>query len=97
LYTPATHDPDQLIGTRYIKQDLGGISDMTLWRWENHPDPTVRLPPPDLIIGGNKKKLRKLGTYLQWKQRVLTRGRISLPRAPKTAVGKPIGGAAWDD
>jgi hypothetical protein len=87
LRKPTPTDPNQLVNSKYIRTDLGNISAMTVHRWEHHPDPGLRLPPPDLIIGG-KRKLWKLGNYLAWKERNLARARITLPRirSPKSPL-----------
>jgi hypothetical protein len=89
LRKPTPTDPNQLINSKYIRTDLD-ISTMTVHRWEHHPDPELRLPPPDLIIGG-KRKLWKLGNYLAWKERILARVRITLPRirSPKSPSPSP--------
>jgi hypothetical protein len=80
--SPAPDDPERLIGTAYIKADLGGISTMSFWRLEHSPNEDERLPPPDLILGSNKRKLWKLGTYHRWKVKMLNRGHVRLWRAP---------------
>jgi len=91
LRAPAPDDPEKMIGSAYIKADLGNISDMTFWRLEHNPDPEERLPPPDLILGSNKRKLWKFGTYRAWKARMLGRGHVKLwrPGSTGTAPAKP--------
>jgi hypothetical protein len=78
--TPAPDDPERLIGSAYIRADLGNISPMTFWRLEHNPDPEQCLPPPDLILGSNKRKLWRYGTYRSWKARMLGRGHVRLWR-----------------
>jgi hypothetical protein len=80
LKTPDPNDPERFVGTKYIKSDLGDISNMTLWRLEHAPDPEERLPEPDVILGSNKQKRWRLGTYQAWKVRMLRRGRVKLWR-----------------
>jgi hypothetical protein len=91
---PALADPERLIGSAFIKADLGGISGMTLWRLEHAPDPDERLPPPDLVLGSNKKKLWKFGTYRAWKARLLARGHVKLWRhaSADTTMKPPVNG-----
>jgi hypothetical protein len=80
LRASALDDPERLIGSAFIKADLGNISGMTFWRLEHNPDPEERLPSPDLIFGSNKRKLWKFGTYGAWKARMLGRGHVKLWR-----------------
>jgi hypothetical protein len=80
LKAPDPADPERLVGTKYIKSDLGDISAMTFWRLEHSPDEAERLPPPDVVIGSNKQKRWRLGTYRAWKVRMLRRGHVRLWR-----------------
>jgi hypothetical protein len=85
LRGPDPADPERLVGTAYIRADLGNISPMTLWRIEHAPNAEERLPPPDVVIGSNKQKRWKLATYRQWKARMLARGHIRLWRQGSAA------------
>jgi hypothetical protein len=38
----STFDFDQLVPDPQVRRELGGISAMTLWRWDRHPD---KAPP----------------------------------------------------
>jgi hypothetical protein len=87
LKAPDPNDPDRLVGSAYIKADLGNISPMTFWRWEHAPNPEERLPPPDIIIGSSKQKRWRLGTYKMWKARMLKRGHVRLWRQGSKAEG----------
>jgi hypothetical protein len=80
LRGPDPADPERMIGSAFIKNDLGGISPMTFYRIEHAPNPEERLPPPDLVIGSNKQKRWKLSSYRQWKARMIDRGHIRLWR-----------------
>jgi hypothetical protein len=80
LSAPDPNDPNRLVGTAYIKADLGGISPMTLYRIEHAPNEEERLPPPDVVLGSNKQKRWRLGTYRAWKVRMLKRGHVKLWR-----------------
>jgi hypothetical protein len=86
LRAPVPDDPEQLIGSAYIRADLGKISGMTFWRLEHAPDPEERLPEPDLILGSNKCKRWKLGRYRAWKRRMLDRGHVRLWRPASATV-----------
>jgi hypothetical protein len=79
LTAPAADDPDRLLDTDFIKADLGGISNMTLWRLGQDPDPEIRFPDPDLVIG-DRKRLWRNARYREWKARLLERKRIKLAR-----------------
>jgi hypothetical protein len=79
LTAPAIDDAERLIDINYIRDDLGGITPMTIWRWSRGDDPEIRFPPPTLILSG-KKRLWFLGVYRDWKARVVQRGRIDTPR-----------------
>jgi predicted DNA-binding transcriptional regulator AlpA len=35
---------DKYVTSRQVRDELGGVSDMTLWRWEN--DPELGFPKP---------------------------------------------------
>jgi hypothetical protein len=96
LRGPEAYDQNRLITSGYIRKDLGDISAMTLWRMENDPDPTIRIPAPDLVVGRGRRKLWKLGTYLTWKERALSRGRITLCREPKRPRPSPPAVAGAD-
>jgi hypothetical protein len=85
LTAPAADDPDRLLDINFIKADLGGVSTMTLWRLDHHPDPEIRFPEPDLVLG-SKKKLWRNGRYREWKQRLLAKRQINVPRPAKAAT-----------
>jgi hypothetical protein len=59
-------DDDDLVPSRVVKRENGGISDMTLWRWTR--DLRIQFPQPDLVINGRK----------YWKRRTLRRHRQRL-------------------
>jgi hypothetical protein len=47
-----TNDDDDLIPASIVKQENGGVSDMTIWRWQR--DPQIQFPMPDVIINGRR-------------------------------------------
>jgi hypothetical protein len=63
---PALPDDDDLVPSRVVKKENGGISDMTLWRWTR--DPRIQFPRPDIVIHGRK----------YWTRRALRRHRLRL-------------------
>jgi hypothetical protein len=63
---PALPDDDDLVPSRIVKKENGGISDMTLWRWTR--DPRIQFPEPDIVINGRK----------YWTRRALRRHRLRL-------------------
>jgi hypothetical protein len=40
-----------LMNSAAVRKELGGISEMTRWRWQQ-PDSPVQFPAPDVIING---------------------------------------------
>jgi len=59
-------DRERLIPTKAVRDLLGGISDMTLWRWQK--DTTLAFPRPATI---RKRKFFKLGEVLDFRDRQL--------------------------
>jgi len=47
---PASGLLDPLLDAKSVKRDLGGISEMCLWRWTRDR----AFPAPDLVMGGRK-------------------------------------------
>jgi hypothetical protein len=56
-------DDETLLSDKQLKQRLGGISSMCLWRWRNSP--RVALPRPIQIYGRN---YTPLGTIRRWQR-----------------------------
>jgi hypothetical protein len=78
-------DPNRLLGTAAIRDDLD-ISSMTFWRLEHHPDPAVRYPEPDVMIG--RKKKWTVATHTKWKADVRAKGLVDLSRKDAAAYAK---------
>jgi predicted DNA-binding transcriptional regulator AlpA len=56
LLAPALgRDDDDLLTSAGVKAALGGISDMTLWRWSRERG----FPPPDKVIARRKFWFRR--------------------------------------
>jgi predicted DNA-binding transcriptional regulator AlpA len=67
-----------LVPARVVRAELGGISDMTLWRWLHRPD--LEFPQPVLISRRRYWRRQDLET---WK-----RSRFA-PRARQKQQGEP--------
>jgi hypothetical protein len=52
--------PDQFVPDTDVKAELGGISTMTLWRWDKDPKMIALGLPPAIRIGQRKYRSRKL-------------------------------------
>jgi hypothetical protein len=86
-FLPAPPDDEDLVPSRIVKKENGGISDMTLWRWTR--DPRIRFPPPDVVINGRKYWKRK--TLRQHGQRILSEhGGHDREREPKTTRAREV-------
>jgi len=57
---PVLESDDDLLPSRKVKVSLGGISDMTLWRWTHQ----LGFPPPDEII--QRRKYWRRSTLKRW-------------------------------
>jgi hypothetical protein len=64
-------DRDTLLPDRKVRERYGGISEMTLYRWDH--DPSLGFPPPIRING---RKYRRLAALCQWE-----RSRLESPAA----------------
>jgi predicted DNA-binding transcriptional regulator AlpA len=60
--TPPRNDDDVLMTSAAVRARLGGISDMSLFRWRN--DPKVAFPPPDFRI--SRRVFWKRATIEKW-------------------------------
>lgn len=49
LSNPQMHQPDEFVPSSQVRAELGGISDMTLWRWLKDSD--LCFPQPVTIRG----------------------------------------------
>ena len=67
----AAADDDDLVPASVVKRENGGISDMTIWRWQR--DPRIQFPPPDLVLNGRR----------YWKRRTLRQHRQRIENLPK--------------
>lgn len=59
-----TSGDDDLLISRAVRSACGGVSDMTIWRWQRDPD--VRFPLPDLTI--HRRRYWKKSTITAWKK-----------------------------
>ncbi|MGB8630865.1 MAG: hypothetical protein WCD69_15990 [Xanthobacteraceae bacterium] len=100
---PALPDDEDLVPSRIVKKENGGISDMTLWRWTR--DPRIQFPQPDVVINGRKywtrRTLRRHRRRLEAQQQALSKSRTpqgdpalfvsrtntALPRADRNGNG----------
>ena len=55
-------DDDALLTSRQVRAKVGGISDMTLWRWLESD--VVRFPQPTLRV--NKRRYWSAGAIRRW-------------------------------
>jgi predicted DNA-binding transcriptional regulator AlpA len=51
---------DDLMTAAQVRAHFGGISDMSLWRWER----TIGFPKPDAVI--NRRKFWQRSTIVAW-------------------------------
>jgi hypothetical protein len=65
---PTLPDDDDLVPSSVVKRELGGICDMTLWRWTYEPGSEVPFPLPDFVL--NNRKYWKRRTLRQYRQRI---------------------------
>ena len=64
----APTDDDELLPARVVRQMLGGVSDMTLGRWEK--DPRVGLPHPIKFgLRANARRLWRRGDVREFIER----------------------------
>lgn len=77
---------DDLVKKRLVQAWLGGITSMTLWRWENKK-PELGFPKP-IRINGHIFYSR--AALLAWKDKQTERALAQIAR-PKTKNGKPLG------
>ncbi|MBB4266815.1 helix-turn-helix transcriptional regulator [Roseospira visakhapatnamensis] len=75
---PSPLSDTALVPARVVRAELGGISDMTLWRWLHRPD--LEFPEPVLISRRRYWRRQDLET---WK-----RSRFA-PRARQKQQGEP--------
>jgi predicted DNA-binding transcriptional regulator AlpA len=54
------YSPDDLISSATLREMLGGISDMTLWRWTKH----LAFPSPDFML--SRRKFWRHSTVQMW-------------------------------
>ena len=67
---------DPLVDAKSVKRDLGGISEMCLWRWTRDRG----FPAPDLFMGGRKFWHRS--TVEAWLEAQKESARAVPPRRP---------------
>ena len=66
---PTLPDDTDLVSSKGVRKEFGGVSLMTLWRWRNKPkDPWLRFPAPDVVINDHNYWYRK--TLRQYRQQV---------------------------
>ncbi|MBB4267840.1 helix-turn-helix transcriptional regulator [Roseospira visakhapatnamensis] len=66
--TPASSpESTMLIPARIVRAELGGISDMTLWRWLRRPD--LEFPQPVVIA---RRRYWRRTDLEDWKRRLDT-------------------------
>jgi hypothetical protein len=65
-FAPEPHDPDELLGSTTVRHLVGGITAMTLWRWQQ-PNSQMGFPPPDRILNGRRYWFRR--TITDWQAR----------------------------
>ena len=58
-------DDDAMLTSLQVRQQVGNVSDMALWRWTR--DERVRFPEPDLIINNRRYWYRR--TIRAWQER----------------------------
>src|SRR5712671_1378208 len=58
--TIASNSPDDLLTSTGVKAAIGGVSEMTLWRWSK----TFGFPLPDLIVA--RRKFWRRSTVQAW-------------------------------
>ena len=57
---PTLPDDHDLVSSKGVRKEFGGVSLMTLWRWRNVPkDPRLRFPAPDVVINDRNYWYRK--------------------------------------
>jgi len=59
-----------LVPARIVRAELGGISDMTLWRWLRRPD--LNFPQPILIA---RRRYWRRADIDTWKQKLAAQNR----------------------
>ena len=62
LVATSPGDDDALLTSRQVRAKVGGISDMTLWRWLESD--VVRFPQPILRV--NKRRYWSAGSIRRW-------------------------------
>jgi hypothetical protein len=66
MNTNTQQNDDDLIPASVVKRENGGVSDMTIWRWQR--DPQIQFPMPDVIING--RNYWKRGTMRRHRQHI---------------------------
>ena len=55
-------DGDRLLTSSAVRERLGGVSNMCLWRWAK--DDRIRFPEPDMVLNG--RRYWRLSTIQVW-------------------------------
>jgi hypothetical protein len=66
MFNPNT--VDELVPDRQVRREVGGVSDMTIWRWDHDPKMVELGWPPPVRIRKRKFRQRKQLEALQRKQ-----------------------------
>jgi hypothetical protein len=65
-FVPEPHDADELLGSTAVRRLVGGVTAMTLCRWQQ-PNSQMGFPPPDRVLNGRRYWFRR--TILGWQAR----------------------------
>ena len=71
-------DDEMLVSAVQLRAQLGGVSDMWIWRRLQDPNPETRLPEPSAVIAG--RRYWKVGQIREWLARQSQRKPHKPPR-----------------
>jgi predicted DNA-binding transcriptional regulator AlpA len=82
LSVPPSADDDALLNSVQVRQLVGGVSDMAIWRWQR--DERVRFPAPDVVINGRRYWYR--ATIRRWQAERATTPVLGVPQVRMRAA-----------